>query len=173
MLNPYKFLRTHAGYTQASFCREYGFSKQTLISIEQGVYAELSSRMVTAITDACWDKGIDPQGVLIAEYGTRDLATVYEAYRQFERENVPPAIVGYVPTESTPELSPMHFFVKNTTGSVQGFAKVLKIQTSTLLRYIRGQQADMPGPLYEALYRAGYRHLDELIKAQTEWVEHV
>ena len=59
MKNPYKFLREKCGLTQKKFCDEYGFAKQTLISIEQGVYEDLSNRMQTSIEMACAAAGID------------------------------------------------------------------------------------------------------------------
>lgn len=160
MTNPYKELRQLAGYTQKRFCDEFGFSKQTLISIEAGVYADLSDRMLAAITAACDNKGI----------AVSNLAAGYEAWRLSERQNVAPAVKGYNPVVWDEKRSPMYFFITQTTGSVQGFAKRLKVQTSTLLRYVSGEQADMPMPLREALVDCGYEYLGQLEKAQQDWV---
>lgn len=171
MMNPYKFLRQRAGYTQKRFCDDFNFAKQTLISIEQGVYEDLSERMLIAMSDACGTAGLDMTGELEAEYGDRSLAAVYKAWRREERSNCDVRIVDYVPVEAN-ELSPMHWFVKDTVGSVQGFAKQLKVQTAILLSYIRGKQKEMPYPLREALVDAGYPHVALLEKYQTEWNKH-
>lgn len=159
-MNPFKKLRQEAGYTQKKFCDEFGFSKQTLISIEAGVYADLSDRMLASIATACDNKGV--------RYG--DIAKDYELWRLSERQNVAPAIQNYAPVVWDDKQSPMGFFIAQTTGSVQGFAKKLKVQTSTLLRYVSGEQPDMPMPLRVALVDAGYKHLGQLEKAQQDWV---
>jgi DNA-binding XRE family transcriptional regulator len=159
-MNPYKQLRQLAGYTQKQFCDEFGFAKQTLISVEAGVYADLSDRMLAAITAAC-----DSKGIVVS-----DLAAGYEMWRLAERQNVPDAVKKYLPTVWNEKQSPMFFFINQTVGSVQGFAKRLKVQTSTLLRYVSGEQPDMPMPLREALVDCGYEHLGQLEKAQMDWV---
>jgi len=159
-MNPFKKLRQEAGYTQKRFCDEFGFSKQTLISIEAGVYADLSDRMLAAIVSVCDSKGV--------KYG--DIAKEYELWRLSERQGVPDAIKNYNPTVWDEKTSPMGFFIAQTTGSVQGFAKKLKVQTSTLLRYVSGEQPDMPMPLRVALVDSDYKHLGRLEKAQMDWV---
>jgi DNA-binding XRE family transcriptional regulator len=159
-MNPYKQLRQLAGYTQKAFCDEFGFAKQTLISVEAGVYADLSDRMLTAIEMACVSKGIT--------YG--NIAADYELWRLSERQNVPDAVKNYNPVTWNEKQSPMFFFISQTVGSVQGFAKRLKVQTSTLLRYVSGEQPDMPMPLREALVDCGYKNLGQLEKVQMDWV---
>jgi len=170
LINPYAFLRKQAGYTQAAFCDEFGFAKQTLISIEQGVYAELSDRMLEAIYNACAIKGLDRGSLLAVEYGTDSLREAYFDYRLSERRDVPDAIKNYMPMSWTAEMSPMAAFVAQTTGSMQGFAKKLKVQTATILRYASGEQPMMPMPLREALVDCNYRHLGLLEKNQQEWI---
>lgn len=162
-MNPYKELRTLAGYTQKKFCDEFGFSKQTLISIEAGVYADLSERMIAAIYAACDSRGVSSDVI-------GNLAAAYELWRLSERENVPDAIKNYNPVMWDETRSPMGYFIAQTTGSVQGFAKKLKVQTSTLLRYTSGEQPDMPMPLMVALVDCGYKNLEQLVKAQMNWV---
>lgn len=159
-MNPYKELRQLAGYTQKRFCDEFGFSKQTLISIEAGVYADLSERMVLAIETACANRGISVDG----------LCGDYNIWRIEQRRGVPDAIKNYAPVIWDDKVSPMGFFIAQTTGSVQGFAKRLKVQTSTLLRYVSGEQPDMPMPLRVALVDCGYKNLGQLEKAQMDWV---
>jgi DNA-binding XRE family transcriptional regulator len=169
MKNPYKFLREKCGLTQKRFCDEYGFAKQTLISIEQGVYEDLSNRMQTAIEAACHDAGVSVEDELVNEYGAASLPIAYNLYRIYERESF---VVDTLPRAGTAELSPMHFLVKETTGSVQGFAKKIKVQTAILLSYITGKQKDMPYPLQEALRDTGYAHTEELVRLQNDWIKH-
>lgn len=169
MKNPYKHLRERAGYTQKKFCTEFDFAKQTLLSIEQGVYEELSVRMLAAIDLACDNADINVEEELAAEYGTASLTSVYARWRRVERASCDSRIVKYVPEYHFSDLSPMHWFVQSTTGSVQGFAKQLKVQTATILSYTTGKQKDMPHPIREALVDAGYEHIGLLEKLQNDW----
>lgn len=169
MKNPYKFLREKCGLTQKKFCDEYGFAKQTLISIEQGVYEDLSNRMQTSIEMACETAGIDLKDELWQEYDVYNLSNAYSLYRIYAREDF---VIDTLPRAGTAKLSPMHFLVKETTGSVQGFAKKIKVQTAILLSYITGKQKDMPYPLQEALRDTGYAHTEELVRLQNDWIKH-
>lgn len=167
MRNPYKFLRERAGYTQKRFCEEFDFAKQTLISIEQGVYEELSTRMLSAMNEACALSDIDISSELAAEYRTTLLPLAYLEYRVQERSQFK---IGYTPVTGV-NKSPMELFVENTTGSVQGLAKKLKVQTAIILAYMTGKQKEMPIPLQEALADAGYAHTVTLMKYQNDWIK--
>jgi len=167
MRNPYKFLRERAGYTQKRFCEEFDFAKQTLISIEQGVYSELSDRMLFAIMHACDRAGINSMDELKAEYDTQFLIVAYHEYRVYERSQFK---IGYTPVTGD-NKSPMELFVESTTGSVQGLAKKLKVQTAIILAYMTGKQKEMPIPLQEALSDAGYAHTVTLMKYQNDWIK--
>lgn len=167
MRNPYKFLREKCGYTQKRFCDDFDFAKQTLISIEQGVYEELSTRMVTSMLEACHLAGVNISDELIDEYDVYNLPTAYSLYRMHERQQFTTA---YVPMTSN-NKSPMQLFVESTTGSVQGLAKKLKVQTAIILAYMTGKQKEMPIPLQEALADAGYAHTVTLMKLQNDWIK--
>lgn len=167
MRNPYKFLREKAGYTQKRFCDDFDFAKQTLISIEQGVYEELSERMLLAIFEACKIAGVDAAAELEAEYDTAYLIEAYHFYRVYERTLF---ATSYVPMTSN-NKSPMQLFVESTTGSVQGLAKKLKVQTAIILAYMTGKQKEMPIPLQNALADAGYAHTVTLMKLQNDWIK--
>lgn len=169
MKNPYKHLREKAGYTQKKFCDEFDFAKQTLLSIEQGIYEEISDRMYRAIVDAALIAGIEIVQELSDVYNNLSLFKAYSDWRVEERKKVSPEILRYVPEYAQGDLSPMHWFVQSTTGSVQGFAKQLKVQTATILSYITGKQKDMPHPLREALADAGYPYIGELEHVQNDW----
>lgn len=167
MRNPYKFLREKAGYTQKRFCEEFDFAKQTLISIEQGVYEELSDRMLFAIMHACHLADVNTMEELAAEYDTQFLIVAYHEYRVYERSQFK---IGYTPVTGD-NKSPMQLFVESTTGSVQGLAKKLKVQTAIILAYMTGKQKEMPIPLQEALADAGYAHTVTLMKLQNDWIK--
>lgn len=170
-MNPYLYLRKASKLSQRGFCDKYDFAKQTIISVEQGVYAKLSQRMVDAMADACTREGLDIGVELTNEYGTSRLPQAYALWQKHARENLAPAIARYNPTTWTQEQSPMDFFMLQTTGSVQGFAKAVKVQSSTLLRYARGEQLEMPTTLLHALREAKFTHLDRLIKVQADWTQ--
>ena len=106
---------------------------------------------------------------LVDEYGAPSLPDLYARWRRVERASCDVRIVKYVPEYHFSDLSPMHWFVQSTTGSVQGFAKQLKVQTATILSYTTGKQKDMPHPLREALVDAGYAHIGTLEKLQNDW----
>lgn len=173
MRNPYAFLRGLTGLTQKQFCEQYSFAKQTLILIEQGVSPELSDRMVVSMGKALFDKGIVAQEVLYAEYGVTTLGVAYKQWRKMERAEVSKNWISPVPKQ-TEVSSPMAFLVRETIGSVQGFAKALKIPPATLVRYIKGLQREMPASVREALMDVGYIYLTELINAQAQWaIDHI
>lgn len=162
--NPYALLRERAGYTLKRFCLEFKFAKQTVIGIESGMYPELSERMTDAITQACYN--IDMLSTLLEEYDTPYLSKAYEAWRIKSRR------VLVLPTVELhyDALSPMHYFVKDTIGSVQGFAKKLKVPPATLLRYIRGDQKFMPMEIKTALQDAGCEQVNELEQIHFSWI---
>jgi transcriptional regulator with XRE-family HTH domain len=169
-INPYAFLRTRAGLSQRKFCDKYGFAKQTLIAIEQGMYPDLSDRMTDAIFAACLAVDMDPAVELLDEYDTPYLSAAYLSWIAGEREVVDSRILDYVPQPGTPKQSPMDLLVRETVGTVQGFAKNLKVPPATLMRYMRGGQADMPVSIMQALEQAGYHHVHALRDIQEKWV---
>lgn len=171
MKNPYKFLREKAGFTQKRFCDEYEFAKQTIIMIEHGVYPELSDRMIDSLNKACFHAGFDPRHELEHEYGYLTLEQAYDAWKHAERKKVPAAMLDEKPEDGIEDVSPMAILVKETDGSVQGFAKTIKIPSATLLRYVRGDQKFMPASIREALTECGYRYVSELEEKQAKWVD--
>lgn len=164
--NPYNHLRKKAGYVQRRFCDEYEFAKQTIIMIEHGTYPELSDRMVRAIEEACYHKGINPHTELEREYGTSDVQAAYEAWRTAQRAKI---TLRHVPSEGTEDSSPMMDLVKGATGTVQGFSKAIKVPPATLLRYARGEQDLMPASIRQALLECGYDHISLLEELQLKW----
>jgi transcriptional regulator with XRE-family HTH domain len=173
MINPFVHLRNKAGLSQRKFCDKYGFAKQTLVAIEQGMYPDLSDRMTDAIYAACLAVDIDPAVELLDEYDTPYLSAAYTMWVSCERKNIDPRIFDYVPKPGTPSLSPVAVMVRDTVGSAQGFAKALKIPPATLMRYMRGGQAMMPVSIVDALTQAGYPYVGTLRDLQEKWVANV
>ena len=68
-----------------------------------------------------------------------------------------------------PPNSPAAQFVKDTTGSLQGFCKLLKLPSITMSRYIKGDTLSMPSELREALGDAGFPFIEELAEAHMMW----
>ena len=165
--NPYVYLRERAGYTQKKFGQDFGFAKQTIIGIESGMYPELSYRMVTAIVDAAEKSGLNVHVEMNNEYDTPYLSTAYANWQKEARQKID---LDIVELRSDELFSPMHYFVKDTVGSVQGFAKKLKVPPATLLRYIRGEQRFMPTSIKKALTDTGWTGVNELEKFQLIWV---
>lgn len=173
-VNPYLFARKLSGMSQKEFCVAFDFAKQTIISVEQGVYADVSPRMEHAIFQACAIQnvtGVQLASLLGDEYGTRSLAFAYTRWQKEARAEVSQLIANYNPTMWTDTRSPLSFFMHQTAGSVQGFAKAVKVQSSTLQRYATGAQAQMPTTLRAALIDMNYQHADRLVKVQTDWIE--
>lgn len=169
MINPYAYLRNKAGLSQRKFCAEFKFAKQTLVGIEKGFYPTLSSRMVDAVMEACNRVDIDPGLALLDEYGTPYLDRAYAAWQLQDRDGA--LLHTWRPDLLNPSVSPMEEFVSDTVGSVQGFAKLLKVPPATLTRYMEGKQAMMPTSIFVALEAVKYPHLRELQAAQREWVK--
>lgn len=163
--NPYAYLREKCGLSQQKFCDKYKFAKQTLVGIEAGFYADLSPRMVAALHEACVVANVPEYDLLREEYRDSHIEIAYSHWRAWERARVDLPPVGI---RSTAELSPMHFYVKDTVGSVQGFAKLLKIPPATLLRYIRGGKRGMPWEVREAFSDAGI-DTETLETEQQKW----
>lgn len=163
--NPYAYLREKCGLSQQKFCDKYKFAKQTLVGIEAGFYADLSPRMLTAMYNACIVANVQIYTELKEEYNVEQLEIAYDLWRDGERALVELPAVGL---RSTDELSPMHFYVKDTVGSVQGFAKMMKIPPATLLRYIRGGKRGMPWEVREAFSDAGI-DTETLETEQQKW----
>lgn len=168
-MNPFSFLRTKAGYTQKRFGADFGFAKQTLIAIESGMYPELSERMVVSISAACERAGLDAGAELADHYDTPYLAVAYSQWREAERGQMTHLINVYRPTLWTNTRSPMSCFIDNTVGSLQGFAKRLKVPPATLARYAQGKQRMMPSRIEAALRAVDYPYLSELIAVQANW----
>lgn len=171
MKNPYAMLREQCGLNQSEFSARHHLARQTLIAIEQGVYPTLSDRMILELGKECHAKGIVAADTLREHYDVATLSAAYEKWRSADRLSASAGINDVVPDQQTSKLSPMHFVVKDFGRGVQGFSKALKVPNATLLRYIKGDQREMPRSLEEALRAVGYPYLRELIERQAAWVD--
>lgn len=171
MRNPYTRLRELCGMSQKAFASKHGFGKMTMVYLESGMYTRVSDRQNVALGKECYEKGVDAKRVLADEYGAGSLNEAYLAWRVFERRENAPVVLSKVspPFVADGELSPVAGFVRDTTGSLQGFCKLLKLPSITMSRYIKGDTLSMPVELREALADAGFPFTAELAEAQLNW----
>lgn len=169
-MNPFQRLRKECGLTIKAFCETYGFSKQSIIGIEAGMYPELSDRMIISMGHACHTHNVDAATTLLESYGVPRLQDAYLEWCQAERRYAGHILAMYRPDVGTATRSPMQLLVDDTVGSVQGFAKRLKVPQATLFRYASGKQVTMPKSIETALRQVKYPYLSELIGMQANWV---
>ena len=170
--NPYVRLRELCGMSQKAFAIKHGFGKMTMVYLESGMYTRVSDRQNVALGKECYEKGVDAKQVLADEYAAGSLNEAYLAWRVRERREKAPSVLAKVspPFVGDAENSPAARFVKDTTGSLQGFCKLLKVPSITMSRYIKGDTLSMPVEFREALMDAGFPFVDELAEAQLRWV---
>jgi DNA-binding XRE family transcriptional regulator len=173
MKNPYVRLRELCGTTQKGFATKYGFGKMTMVYLESGMYTRVSDRQSIALGRECNEKGVDAHEVLREEYGAASLNEAYLAWRSEDRKLRAPEVLAKAgpPFTGSEEISPVEQFVKDTTGSLQGFCKLLKVPSITMTRYIRGETIRVPDALLEALEDVKYPHTRALVYAQADWME--
>lgn len=171
MKNPYAHLRERTGLSQVKFAEKHHMARQTLIAIEQGVYPTLSDRMIVELGKECHAAGVNATAELREAYGAPTLSEAYANWRLADRLEESATVNDLVPDQWTSQLSPMHFIVKGFGRGVQGFSKAMKIPTATLLRYLKGEQREMPTSVEEAFRGIGYPYLSELIARQAAWVD--
>lgn len=171
MKNPYVRLRELCGSSQKAFAYKHGFGKMTMVYLESGMYTRVSDRQNEALGKECYEKGVEAKRVLLEEYQAASLNEAYLAWRSYERREKAPVVLAKVspPFVGDSEWSPVGQFVRDTTGSLQGFCKLLKLPSITMSRYIKGDTLSMPAELREALLEAGFPFVEELADAQLGW----
>lgn len=157
--------------SQKGFAAKHGFGKMTMVYLESGMYTRVSDRQNKALAVECVEKGVDGKAVLVEEYGVASLNDAYLAWRVAERREHAPVVLAKVspPFVGSVGVSPVAQFVKDTTGSLQGFCKLLKVPSITMSRYIKGDTLSMPSELREALVDAGFPFTESLAEAQMMW----
>jgi len=171
--NPYVRLRELCGMSQKKFADKHDFGKMTMVYLESGMYTKVSDRQSIALGKECAEKGIDAKRFLQDEYGFSSLNEAYLAWRSEDRRVRAPSILAKAspPFEGDSETSPLGNFVKDTTGSFQGFSKLLKVPSITMTRYMRGETVKVPDALLSALEDVKYPHAQALFEAQAAWQE--
>jgi DNA-binding XRE family transcriptional regulator len=171
--NPYVRLRELCGMSQKGFATKHGFGKMTMVYLESGMYTRVSDRQSIALGKECNEKGVDAHQVLREEFGSTSLNDAYLAWRSEDRKLRAPAVLAKVapPFVGNGEVSPVAQFVKDTTGSLQGFCKLLKIPSITMTRYMRGETSTVPDALWSALEDVKFPHAVALADAQFAWLE--
>jgi len=171
--NPYMRLIELCGVTQKKFGDKYGFAKITLTYLSSGCYTKVSDRQSISLGKECAEKGVEAKKFLQEEYGVSSLNEAYLAWRSEDRRVRAPSILAKAspPFEGDSETSPLGNFVKDTTGSFQGFSKLLKLPPITMTRYLRGETAKVPDALLSALEDVKYPHAQALFDAQAAWQE--
>lgn len=169
--NPYVRLRELCGSSQKGFATKHGFGKMTMVYLEAGMYTRVSDRQSIALGKECNEKGVDAHEVLRTDYNAASLNEAYLAWRSADRKLKAPTVLEKAspPFGGDVETSPVAQFVKDTTGSLQGFCKLLKIPSITMTRYIRGETSTVPDALWEAMKDVGYPHMEALANAQADW----
>jgi len=172
MKNPYVRLRELCGVSQKAFAAKHGFGKMTMVYLESGMYTRVSDRQNESLGRECYEKGVDAKAVLVEDYGVESLNEAYLGWRVQERREHAPIVLSKVspPFVGSSTDSPAAKFVKDTTGSLQGFCKLLKLPSITMSRYIKGDTLSMPVELRDALSDAGFPFVEELAEAQLRWV---
>jgi len=171
--NPYVRLRELCGVSQKGFATKYGFGKMTMVYLESGMYTRVSDRQSIALGKECNEKGVDAYQVLRDEFGATSLNEAYLAWRSEDRKLRAPAVLAKVapPFVGDDKVSPVAQFVKDTTGSLQGFCKLLKIPSITMTRYMRGETLTVPQAFVEALEDVKFPHASALFDAQFDWFD--
>lgn len=171
--NPYVRLRELCGLSQKKFAERHSFGKMTMVYLESGMYTRVSDRQSIALGRECHEKGVDAHEVLREEYGAASLNEAYLAWRSEDRKLRAPAILAKAapPFMGNDETSPVAWFVKDTTGSLQGFCKLMKVPSITMTRYMRGETSTVPDALWSAFEDVKYPHAVALADAQLAWLE--
>jgi len=171
--NPYVRLRELCGVSQKGFATKHSFGKMTMVYLESGMYTQVSERQSIALGKECNEKGVDAHQVLREEYGAASLNEAYLAWRSEDRKLRAPSVLAKAspPFVGDDEVSPVAQFVKDTTGSLQGFCKLLKVPSITMTRYIRGETSTVPDALWAALEDVKFPHAKQLADAQFAWWE--
>lgn len=171
--NPYVRLRELCGLSQKKFADKHGFGKMTMVYLESGMYTKVSERQNLALGRECAEKGVDAHAVLSEEYGVDSLNEAYLAWRSSDRKLRAPSVLAKAapPFVGDGETSPVGVFVRDTTGSLQGFCKLLKVPSITVTRYMRGETVSMPDALWDAFVDVKFPFAKELADAQFGWWE--
>lgn len=171
MKNPYALLRERAGYGQREFARKFGYSRNTMIQIDNGMPKEVSERLENDLLEACARADVPVNEVLKEEFGVQHLDQAYSRFQHETRLENASLFNAAAPSnkQTTYDLSPFHFFVKDTAGSLQAFCKKLCIPADQVTRYASGATETIPALIDSALREIRYPYIDKLVSMQADW----
>lgn len=168
--SPYTRLREECGIGHREFARKYDIAKQTLVGMESGQYPNLSDKMIVCLGKECFEKGVSAKALLQREYGFGNLQDAYHYWQQIQRKsNATLLDISLSSLVTNKQTSPFRAFMRETAGSVQGFAKAFCLPPAQLSRYAEGSTKNMPKSITEALNPL--RDLRPLVLLQEAWLD--
>ena len=172
MESPVARILRECGTTNKPFRTRFGFSKGTLTYAIAGTFADLPGRLVDALIDLADEKNLDFRQIY-RDYGVTTLGDAYHAWQSQERRGAVAGIRRATPLRFTDKHSPAHYFVHDSFGSVETFAKALKVPVATVSRWEQGFTKGVPAVIRAALTEIGYEHTGLLDSLQREWANDV
>lgn len=175
MKNPYQRLREACGISQRAFATKYELSKTSVVYVEAGCWTDVPDRMNAAIASECSFREVDGKQILSEEYQATKLSVAYKVWQIQERAKVADRFRAVGPEfYFDKNSSPFQYYVTQTAGTDESFAKLAKVQPILVRRYARGESKSMPGQIHEALVDMEYPYTRELLERQAAWwQEHV
>lgn len=165
MRNPVDFMIERTGLSRTEFTVKYGFGKNTLGRLVQGRLQSVTTRVSGALWKEWQERGLD-QDDFDAEYRTLDVDSAYQAWvtnrRISNKVKLPTSV------KNDPAITPFARFVREI-GSISKTAQVLAVADVVVQRYADGRQKAMPESIRTALHEMGYKHVEQLDKAQQRW----
>jgi hypothetical protein len=170
-MNPVSRLLQYASTSEIDFRKRFDFSKQFMVDVTEGTYTQLSDRVHRSLRLLSEDKGLDVKTILRDDYEAANLDEAYALWQRWQRVGHADTFTGTKPVKGTKDLSPAHFFVRDTAKTPTTFSKTLKVPPQTVRRWVSGQTRKFPDSIYDALRDIGYPYLQALVSLQDDWIE--
>jgi hypothetical protein len=172
MKNPVEHLLRLAGTTQSDFRRIWGFSRDGVVQALNGSYTTLPDRMVFALEQEISDAGLKIDDCLSIEYpGAENVDEAYLMWQHAVRvEHAEQLVANGGTFRHSRAHSPAHYFMSESFGSRDRFAKAMCLPRATLMRWERGITKGMPLAVKDALTEVKYPYVGDLDEQQRGWV---
>lgn len=170
-LNPVSRILQAASLSEKAFRDRFEYSKQFMVDVTAGTYTRLSDSIHLSLKQLAEEKGLNVRDLLLDEYNATSLDEAYTFWQTAERRRNRTKFVTVRGDESTPQLSPAHFFVKRTSGTPTRFSKDLKVPPQQVRRWVSGQTKSTPESIELALREIAYPGLVALLSNQERWIE--
>lgn len=152
--NPYLRMREATGLTQRQFEQMTGLSHTVMVSLEAGMFPEVSDNQLMLLKSACRAKGI-PWGKTMRQlFGTEDFDIAYDVWVVNERRAAAPRL-GQVDINPASLTSPFDQYIEGTVGTRYAFCNAMKVPQVTVMRYASGTTLTMPKVIHRAFLDAG------------------